>query len=275
MRNRLTQLLVVIMVITMFGCGGNKKANINQLSDLEGKVMGMLASGISNEGVDKMIENLIGAPAKEVVYFNRGMDVLTALKTGKIDAAPIHQFAADYVLKRNDDLKSIPVNLDFEGGVIMAVRIEDQPLKAALDSAITILKENGTLKMLEDEWVTNLAVTNEPSNTELAKIEGAKTIYVGVSGDYPPLDYVAANGLPAGFNVAILSEIGKVLNVNFEFVSMETQARFAALSSKKIDVIFCHFESSNTQYFDDLKTNNWISTIPYFTYKGGCFIVMK
>lgn len=275
MRNRLSQLLVVIIALTMLGCGGNKKAEINQLSDLEGKVMGMLANGISNEGVDKMIENLIGAPAKEIVYFNRGMDVLTALKTGKIDAAPIHQFAADYLLKRNEDLKSIPVNLDFEGGVIMAVRNEDQSLKAELDSAITVLRENGTLKMLENEWITNLPANNEPSNTELAKFDGEKTIYVGVSGDYPPLDYVAADGKPAGFNVAILSEIGKLLNVNFEFVSMETQARFAALTGKKIDVIFCHFESRNTDYFDDLKTNNWISTIPYFTYRGGCFIVKK
>ena len=275
MKSRLTQLFVVIVMITMFGCGGNKKAEINQLPDLGGKVMGMLTTGISNEGVDKMIENLIGAPAKEVVYFNRGMDILTALKTGKVDAIPMHQFAADYLLKRNEDLKSIPVNQEFEGGVIMAVRAEDEPLKLALDSAIMVLKENGTLKALEDEWITNLPATNEPSNTEIAKIEGAKTVYVGVSGDYPPLDYVAADGMPAGFNVAILSEIGKVLNVNFEFVSMETQARFAALSSKKIDVIFCHFESGNTSYFDDLKTNNWVSTIPYFTYKSGCFVVMK
>ena len=275
MKNRLTQLLIVIFVITMVGCGSNKKAKIEQLPDLKGKTMGMLASGISTQGVDMMLQNLIGAPAGEVVYFNRGMDVLTALKAGKIDAAPMHQFAADYLLKRDLDLKSIPVKDEFEGGVIMAVRLEDQRLKAELDSAITILKENGTLKMLEEEWVTNLPATNEPSNNKVAKIEGAKTIYVGVSGDYPPLDYVAADGLPAGFNVAILSEIGKHLNVNFEFVSMETQARFAALSSKKIDVIFCHFESSNTTYFDDLKTNNWISTIPYFTYKGGCFVVMK
>ena len=29
--------------------------------------------------------------------------------------------------------------------------------------------------MLEDKWITNLPVTNEPSNKELPKIEGAKT----------------------------------------------------------------------------------------------------
>lgn len=275
MKKRLIPFLIVIIALVMAGCGGSKKVAINELSDLQGKVLGTVTSGISGESYGKMIENLIGGPAGEVVYFNRGMDALTALKAGKIDALPIHQFTADYILKRNNDLKAIPVEAEFEGGVIMAVRSEDLALKAALDSAIVILKENGTLKALEDEWVTNLPATNEPSNTEISKIEGAKTIYIGVSGDYPPLDYIAADGRPAGFNVAILNEIGKILNLNFEFVSLETQARFAALTSKKIDVIFCHFQSNDSSYFDDLKTNNWISTIPYFTYRGGCFLAMQ
>ncbi len=275
MKNKFTQLVIAILVITLAGCAGNKNAKIEKLSDIQGKVIGALSSGISDQSYGDMVTSLIGAPAKEIIFYNRGGDVFAALKAGKIDAAPMHQFAADYLMKRNPELKTIPVEAKFEGGVIMAVRNEDLELKAMLDSAITILTESGKLKQLEEEWVTNLPAENEPTNTAVAKIEGAKTIYVGVSGDFPPLDYMAADGRPAGFNVAILSEIGTVLNVNFEFVSLETQARFAALSSKKIDVIFCHFQSNDSKYFDDLKTNNWISTKPYFTYKGGCFAVKK
>jgi polar amino acid transport system substrate-binding protein len=157
----------------------------------------------------------------------------------------------------------------------MAVRVDDEALKSSLDSAINVLMQDGTIAQLESEWITNLSAENEPTNTELTKIEGAPTYYVGVSGDFPPLDYMAADGRPAGFNVAIMNKIAAVLGVNFEFVSLETQARFAALSSKKIDIIFCHFQSNDSSYFDDLKTNNWIGTMPYYTYKSGCFIVMK
>jgi len=39
-------------------------------------------------------------------------------------------------------------------------------------------------------------VNNEPANGELPKIAGARTVYVGVCGDYIPLDYIAANGRP-------------------------------------------------------------------------------
>lgn len=273
MKRKLVQILVVMIALTIFSCGGGKTAKINQLSDIQGKTVGMLSSGITNQGVEKMISSLIGGNAKEVIYFNRGSDVLSALLSGKIDAFPSHNFATKYLLGRNEKVKAIPVNGNIEGGAIMAVRSEDQQLKNDLDNAITLLKENGTLKTLEDQWITNLPTTNEPTNKEISKIDGAKTIYVGVSGDFPPLDYIASDGRPAGFNVALLSEIGKQLKVNFEFVSLEAQARFLALQSKKIDLIFCHFQSENTSYFDDLKSNNWISTKPYFTYKGGSFIV--
>lgn len=275
MKVRFSHFLVIVFAMAIAGCAGNKKAKYEKLSDLEGTVMGALATGITEDAYKTMLSSLIGAEVKEVVYFNRGMDALAALKAGKVDALPMHQFTADYMLKKNSDIKSIPVDAEFEGGVIMAVRVDDEALKSSLDSAINVLMQDGTIAQLESEWITNLSAENEPINTELTKIEGAPTYYVGVSGDFPPLDYMATDGRPAGFNVAIMNKIAAVLGVNFEFVSLETQARFAALSSKKIDIIFCHFQSNDSSYFDDLKTNNWIGTMPYYTYKSGCFIVMK
>jgi ABC-type amino acid transport substrate-binding protein len=234
-----------------------------------------MSTGISEATYKKMVANLVGGEPKEVIYFNRSIDIIAALKAGKIDAVPIFKFTEDYFLKRNNDMKAIDVQAVIEGGVIMVARSEDSLLKADLDKAMTTLKENGTLAALEEKWITNLPADNEPSAIEIPKIEKAKTVYVGVSGEYPPLDYIAANGRPAGYNVAIFSEISKLLKINFEFVSIEAQARFAALSSKKIDLIFTHFQSTNTDYFNELKNSNWVSTLPYFTYKGGSFVVLK
>ncbi|MCE5321317.1 MAG: transporter substrate-binding domain-containing protein [Bacteroidales bacterium] len=275
MKNKISIFLIAIMVLGITSCG-SKGAKIETLSDLQGKVIGSLSSGISDTSNKAMLTVLIGGEPAEIVSFNRGIDILAALKSGKIDGYASHQFAADYLLKRDSDVVAIPIkDIPIEGQAIMAVRSEDTLLKAALDSAIIVLKDNGTIASLEGEWITNLPAGNEPSFTEIPKIEGAVTYYVGVSGDVPPLDYVAADGFPAGFNVALLSEIGKILKVNFKFVSLETQARFTALASKKIDVVFCHFQSTNTNYFDELKNNGWLATQPYFIYRGGCFIVNK
>jgi polar amino acid transport system substrate-binding protein len=275
MKNKTKILLVAIVAITMIGCGGAKTAKINTLSDLKGKVIGGIAQGTTVKNYEKMIYNLIGAEPKEVIFYKRGMDAYTALINGKIDAFPTMNFSAEYGLKRYSNLKMIAVQGKIEGGVIMAVRTEDQWLKDELDKAITTLQDNGTLKSLADTWITNLPVTNEPANKMLPKIEGAKTVYVGVSGDFIPLDYIAADGRPAGYNVAILSEIGKLININFELISIEAESKFAALFSKKIDVIFYHLQSSNTNYFDEFKNANWISTKPYYNYNGGCFVVLK
>ena len=274
MGNKLIRFLIFMLSILITSCTHNKP-RLNQLSDLQNSTMGMISTGISYDNASMMIQKLIGGPPHKIIFYKDGKELLAALKSGDVDAIPVHQFVADYLLKRDPELKQIPVQDQFEGGVIMAVRSDDLHLKTQLDSAITVLKENGEMKALEDKWITNLPVSNEPSNFEIPKIEGAKTVRVGVSGEHIPIDFIAANGHPAGFNVAILAEIGRILNINFEFVILETQDRFTALYNKKIDLVYCHFQSSDTSYFNDLKTRKWVGTIPYFTYRNGCFLVMK
>ncbi len=239
------------------------------------RVIGMVASDDSPKNIEAMLTNFIGAAPKEVLYFNRGGDVVAAIIAGKADAAPALNFFGDYYVKRNSNLKMIPAKSQVEGGVIMALRSEDVKLKEDLDKAIAALQANGTLKELEDKWITNLPAVNEPANKEIEKIKDAKTVYVGVSGDFVPLDYIAADGRPAGYNVAMLTEIGKLLNINFEFVSLDTQAKYAALSSKKIDVIFCQLYNNQVAPLVGPQDEKYITTNPYYTCKGGYFLVKK
>lgn len=270
---KLAWLIIIVMAVTIAGCSSGMSGKIENVSDLQGKVIGTVKPIVSDKNMEESIVRAIGDQPKEVQYFNRYSDCVSAVLAAKVDAVFSPKFNAEYFVKRNSNLKMIAKN-PVSVHVVMALRTEDEQLKNDLDKAITTLQENGTLKRLEDEWVTNLPVNNEPQSKEIPEIDGAKTVYVGVCGDYIPLDYVAANGRPAGYNVALLTEIGKLLNINFEFVSVETQARFAALSSKKIDLIFCNLQA-NTSALQALKNNNWIATKPYFESEGGCFLVKK
>lgn len=65
-----------------------------------------------------------------------------------------------------------------------------------------------------------------------------ETVTVAVTGCLPPMDYVAADGTPAGFNTAILAEIGRRLQVNIKLVQVDSAARALALSSGMVDVVF-------------------------------------
>lgn len=265
---------MLAMTVILTGCSSRETAKIKNISDLKGKFIGMTTSANSPEMIMSSYTKAIGAAPKEVVYFNNTSDAVTAVMTGKVDAVYVLKFCGDYYLKKNSDLNVVEFKLNSEAGIMMAVRSEDQQLKADLDKAITTLKENGTLKALEEKWITNLPTDNEATNNEIQKNAEAKTVYVGVSGDFVPLDYIAADGRPAGYNVALLNEVGKLINVNFEFVSIENQARFAALSSKKIDVIFTQFEA-NTAWVDEVKNDKWIGTKPYYSINGQGFLVKK
>ena len=276
MKNSSTLLLIAFMTLILGGCGGKKSETINKFSDLDGKVIGVLSSSASPQSLaDLAAKYEIGAQPKEVLSFNNASDIIAGIITGKIDGAPILGFIADYYVKRNSNLKIIEPKTNVEGGIQMAVRVEDQQLKEDLDKAITTLQENGVLKKLADQWIENLPAANEPSVTAIPKIEGAKTVYVGVSGNYVPLDYIAADGKPAGFNVALLSEMGKLIHVNFELISVDAQAKFAALGSKKIDVVFCQMYSQQVSSLFKGLNNKYAMTKPYFTDKGMVLMVRK
>ncbi len=260
------------MVLFLVGCAGNKSEPINQASDLVGKVIGDVTTAAPPEAYQALMTAHIGGAVQEVKFFNRPSDVIAAITTGKVDAAPVMTYMADYYVKRNSQLKMVEAEKLFPVDVVMFLRAEDSLLKNDFDLAITTLQDNGVLAKLKETWITNLPVKDEPLLTEMAKIEGARTVFVGITGDYLPLDYMAADGRPSGFNVAFLSEISKLLNINITLVSLETQAKFQALSSKKIDVVF---SQTYNEQMASLFNNKLVRTKSYFSDKGRCFLVKK
>ena len=158
------------------------------------------------------------------------------LKSGRVDFVLTPNISADYITQRNPDLKS--VIFPIENNLVMMLRNSDVKLRDLFDSAIGKLKASGKLNELYKKWITELPAGQEPAMPKVEKTSYPETIYVGVSGDLPPLDYVAADGKPAGYNIALLAEISKTIGKNIEIISVDSQARLTALQSKKIDVFF-------------------------------------
>jgi ABC-type amino acid transport substrate-binding protein len=99
------------------------------------------------------------------------------------------------------------------------------------------MKADGTLdRLIENEL--KAYIESDPVAKDLPHFDGAKTIKVGVTGDMPPMDFVASNGKAAGFNIALLTEIANRAQVNIELVQIETGSRAMALSSGKVDAVF-------------------------------------
>ena len=145
------------------------------------------------------------------------------------------------------------------------MRAEDTTLKKEFDDAILKITLDGTLARLTKTYIID--ENAEPPAVDMPHFDGAQTIKVAVTGDLPPLDYVTADGKPAGFNTALLSAISKIVGKNFELVQVAGGARTAALSSKQVDVIFWVTvpldETIVPQNLD--KPDDAIVTEPYFT----------
>lgn len=275
MKNKITHVLILMIAITVIltGCSSGNSAKIENYTDLKGKVIGVVSSPASKESLsDILTKYLVGAETKEIVGYNNVTDQMAALSAGKFDAIPVTKYEANYFVKKNSGIKIVEAKQKLKTDTVMILRTEDEALKGDLNEAFATLQKNGTLALLEDQWITNLPATGEPAKTEVSIIEGAKTVYVGSTGAYAPLDYIGADGKPGGYNVALLSEVSKLMNINFEFVSIEASARYTALESKKIDVIFCQVYNGEIA---SLFHGKYLMTNPYFTDEGLCFLVRK
>jgi ABC-type amino acid transport substrate-binding protein len=254
---------------------------------LNGKTVATIYLNNSQQVVQQSIEkyfkqvhnvdiNLAG-----VVYVDSLTDGLLMLRSRKVAALQVMRFTGRYLAQRNNDL-SMYVNefLSFSTQMIFSPGKSDQLEK--VNVAIRAMKADGTLDKLTEKWITNLPAGKEPSGEAMPVIKGAETIKVGISGDAPPLDYIAADGIPGGFNVAVLSEISRRANLNIELVTVNSNARFSALQSGKIDSFLWHDTINNLAGFIPASTQSGQlagppSFLPSDSYLNGsgCLVVMK
>lgn len=93
-----------------------------------------------------------------------------------------------------------------------------------------------------------------------------KKIYVGTNAEFPPFEYLE-NGKPAGFDIDLVEEMGKVMDCDIKVVDMAFDGLLPALQMKKVDVVI----AGMTETPERLKTVSFSS--PY--YKASQVIVVR
>ncbi len=209
----------------------------------------MLVEGGYVEANDKGDPNVTPV----VVYYDTLDAMLMGLNAGDIDAMEVYQSVGDYLTSENDRLTMIgrankkKSRSPFAEIVMGLLSTNDfsflmlqsrQELKEEFDKAIVSMKEDGTLDKLVETQINSKVNGEDISPVAIEKIPGADTIKVAITGSLPPFDYVAADGTPAGFNTAVLSEISKRIGKNIELVQVDSIGRATALASGTVDAAF-------------------------------------
>lgn len=242
MKKIFTVLMTFVLMIVS-GCGENEQKNT---SEDDGKVkLGMITrlnASEENFGVfmTKVEETLdVKIASHKPIFFDSLNSMQMALKSKQIDEISTYRCVARYMMAQDPRFKVLKDHsLEFVDSFCFALRDDEIELKNSLDKVIKDMNSDRTLDKLTKEYILDINAENNPPAVDLPHFDGAETIKIAVTGDLPPLDFISAAGMPAGFNTAVLAEISNRLNKNFELVQIDSGARAAALTSGQVDVVF-------------------------------------
>ena len=231
MKRFLAILLAGLMLLSLAACGGKDDKMVRGVLGDDG--FSAAVSKHDKEKHDK--EKHEPYKATEQKYYSNISAAIMDLKSGNISVLGCEKTTAEYIVAHNDGFEV--TSLDRLTNFSMMTMDANQEVYDILNNAIKEMKADGTLdSLIENEL--KAYIESDPEAKDLPKFDGARTIKIGVTGDLPPMDFVAANGKAAGFNIALLTEIANRAKVNFELVQIETGARAMALSSGKVDAVF-------------------------------------
>ena len=167
-----------------------------------------------------------------MLNFDSFMSMQMALNSDKIKLMYCPLVVAEYAQKLNPEY-CILSDFGIIDGFEMGLLPENEELRDSINDVLAQMKEDGSLQALEDEYINGEGtfVVSDP-------VEGRETLKVVVTGDYAPIDYIAPDGTPCGYNAALMQAIGDKLGYNIEFVCVDSSQRLTALTTGKADVIF-------------------------------------
>ena len=218
----------------------------------------MIADLVAAEGYsENLLPSIPNNPDNSVkfqpVYYDTLDAMVMALTAGDVEILNIFSTTAAYLCANNDELAQTTVFKPLDENASLFVKMAyagllsndfafmmlegNEALRDEFNAAIAAVKEDGTLEKLVQEHIET-AVSGEIVPVEMPVFEGAETVKVAVTGSLPPMDYVASDGTPAGFNTALLAEISRRVNKNIQLVQVDSMGRAAALASGTVDAVF-------------------------------------
>jgi len=172
-----------------------------------------------------------------IFYYNSLDDMLSALDSDEISAATLYDSVSNYLV--NQDSRYVIFETGrFTNSFSFALRDDESQLLNQINIALSDMKADGTLDELIQSYIYQASSRKDPPSITMPQIPGGKRVKVGFTGDLPPLDQILSDGSPAGFNTALLAEISRRAEINFDLVSVSCNVRCEKLLSHEIDLVF-------------------------------------
>ena len=195
---------------------------IDSLSDLEGRTVAVMKADNAEEFLRREER---GIDIRTTATF---ADALANLSDGHFDAVFIQRLIALRLIKQKGlaNLRVIdkPVE-EFRQEFCFAVREGDKDTLELLNEGLALTMADGTFRQLHAKWFAAL------------QLPSYRTIIVGGDHNYPPFEYLDAEGNPTGFNVELTRAVAKAMGLDVEIrLGPWTEIR-EGLKDGRIDII--------------------------------------
>ena len=201
---------------------------IRGLADLKGLQVAVLAGDNAEEYLRRV------DPGAKIIARPSFETALRELSAGKHDAVVIQKLLFFQLAQQAglDNLRAVGPQL-FSQNFCFAVREGDRALLDTLNEGLSLAMADGTFRRLYAKWFADLEAAGR----------GKSRIVIGGDRDFPPYEYLDANGEPAGFNVDLTRAIARRMNLSVD-IRLNTWNRVRqGLEAGDIDAIQTLFYS--------------------------------
>ncbi|MCR5347069.1 MAG: transporter substrate-binding domain-containing protein [Fretibacterium sp.] len=266
-------LCVLLMFLLM--CGGAdadvKVGFLEKLNTTEEEYRDLLIEDRKHIGWNLLSDSHEGD--ENFIFFNSLLEMQMALIRGDIDEVALPKAVAEYMLNTSSELAVSSIERIRTVSFALGFDMDNAALRDRFNSVLRDMKSDGTLSALQIKYLQNPG-TKEWGPVTTDYFEGAETLIVAVTGDLPPIDFVAEDGRPLGFNAAVLADIGRRLRMNIELLDIDAGARQAALVSGRADVVFWYLVVRDVEEQVDVPDNVLLSE-PYYDWDKFMYIRKK
>lgn len=195
-------------------------------------------------------------------YYDSLLTLQMALNADEIKEVKLPGVVGEYFVSSNPAYAISSVSVSRQTYLAFGFLEKNTALRDKINQILHELKEDGTIEKLRVQYIENFKTTGLRL-IQVPKFDGAETIKVALTGDLPPIDFVAPDGTPAGFNIAIISEIAKRAKINIDVVDTDAGARAAVLASGRADAVLWYRVTENYDHQPDTPAGVILSE-PYY-----------
>lgn len=261
------KLLLALLIAGIFAgsaFGAGLKTGMLSLTNMSSEEFAKFTeSRFVNEGGWRLLDKNHGSE-DIFVAFDGLASMMMALHSDKVDDVALPEPIAEYIVNTNPAFEISCAIHSRPTHLVLGFRNDKagQRLREMVNVALEAMKSDRKLSILYAQYLNTPGKSQPPAET-FTKIDGAETIRVAVTGDLPPMDMIASDGKPVGFNTAVLAELGRRMGLNIELVNIESGARTSALMSGRVDAVFWYLVWQDVEKQPDVVDGILLSE-PYY-----------